>query len=281
MAVDDFAPRLSFFFNSHNDLFEEVAKYRAARVIWAEAMRDRFGATNEASWKLRFHAQTAGCSLQDKQPELNLIRVAYQALAAVLGGCQSLHTNSMDETLALPSEHAVTLALRTQQILAYETGVTNAVDPLGGSYFVEAPHARCKRRRPGLLRPHRIRRRHDRRHRRRLFPPRDRRCRVCFSSREVDAKRKLIVGLNAFVEPDEKPMGTLIVDGRVEKDQIAALRASRARREAGGGAERCLRELGRAASTSENLIGRLLKAARRLGQRRRDHDRPGGRFRQV
>src|SRR5262249_32554986 len=133
-----FAPRLIFFFNSHNDLVEEAAKYRAARVLWAEAMRDRYHARNEASWKLRCHAQTAGCSLQNKQPEVNLIRVAYQALAAVLGGCQSLHTNSMDETLALPSEHAVTLALRTQQVLAYETGVTNTVDPLGGSYFVEA-----------------------------------------------------------------------------------------------------------------------------------------------
>src|ERR1700677_3176002 len=138
MNIDSFAPRLSFFFNSHNDIFEELAKYRAARVIWAEHLRHRYGARNENSWKLRFHAQTAGCSLQDKQQEVNLIRVAYQALAAVLGGCQSLHTNSMDETLALPSEHAVTLALRTQQVLAYETGVTNTVDPLGGSYFVEA-----------------------------------------------------------------------------------------------------------------------------------------------
>ena len=137
MHVDDFAPRLSFFFNSHNDLFEEVAKYRAARAIWADLMRNHYGAKRESSWKLRFHAQTAGCSLQDKQPEVNLIRVAYQALAAVLGGCQSLHTNSMDETRALPSEHAVTLALRTQQVLAYETGATNTVDPLGGSYFVE------------------------------------------------------------------------------------------------------------------------------------------------
>src|SRR6202035_4513279 len=138
LGVDAFAPRLSFFFNAHNDLFEEVAKYRAARVLWADALRHRYGARNEASWKLRFHAQTAGCSLQDNQPELNLIRVAYQALAAVLGGCQSLHTNSMDETLALPSEHAVTLALRTQQVLAYETGVTTTVDPLGGGYFIEA-----------------------------------------------------------------------------------------------------------------------------------------------
>src|SRR5262249_12801819 len=119
-------------------LFEEVAKYRAARILWADALRNRYHAQSEASWKLRCHAQTAGCSLQDKQPEVNLIRVAYQALAAVLGGCQSLHTNSMDETLALPSEHAVTLALRTQQVLAYETGVTNTADPLGGSYLVES-----------------------------------------------------------------------------------------------------------------------------------------------
>src|SRR5437660_9751828 len=137
LDVDAFAPRLSFFFNAHNDVFEEIAKYRAARVLWAEALRHRYGARKENSWKLRFHAQTAGCSLQDKQPEVNLIRVAYQALAAALGGCQSLHTNSMDETLALPSEHAVTLALRTQQVLAHETGVTNTVDPPGGSYFVE------------------------------------------------------------------------------------------------------------------------------------------------
>ena len=197
MAVDDFAPRLSFFFNSHNDLFEEVAKYRAARVLWADAMRNRYGATNEASWKLRCHAQTAGCSLQDKQPELNLIRVAYQALAAVLGGCQSLHTNSMDETLALPSEHAVTLALRTQQVLAYETGVTNTVDPLGGSYFIEALTRAMQARRRGLLRPHRSRRRHDRRHRSRLFPPRDRRCRVRLSTRrgreaEADRRRECV-----------------------------------------------------------------------------------------
>src|SRR5437870_5490197 len=137
MEIDSFAPRLSFFFNAHNDVFEEIAKYRAARVLWAETMRAKYGARQPASWRLRFHAQTAGCSLQDKQPEVNLIRVAYQALAAVLGGCQSLHTNSMDETLALPSEHAATLALRTQQVLAYETGVVNTVDPLGGSYFVE------------------------------------------------------------------------------------------------------------------------------------------------
>ena len=175
LGVDDFAPRLSFFFNAHNDLFEEVAKYRAARVLWADALRRRYGAQDEASWRLRFHAQTAGCSLQATQPEVNLVRVAYQALAAVLGGCQSLHTNSMDETLALPSEHAATLALRTQQVLAYETGVTNTVDPLGGSYFLEALAQADARRGDVLLRADRPARGHDRGDRGRLFPPRDRR----------------------------------------------------------------------------------------------------------
>ncbi|MBZ0274681.1 MAG: methylmalonyl-CoA mutase, partial [Anaerolineae bacterium] len=138
LDVDDFAPRLSFFFNVHNDFFEEIAKMRAARRIWAREMKETFGAKNPRSWLCRFHTQTAGVSLTAQQPEINLIRVAVQALAAVLGGAQSLHTNSMDEALALPSEHAVTLALRTQQIIAEESGVTNTIDPLGGSYFVEA-----------------------------------------------------------------------------------------------------------------------------------------------
>jgi methylmalonyl-CoA mutase N-terminal domain/subunit len=138
LHVDEFAPRLSFFFNAHNDLFEEVAKYRAARRIWARTLHERFGAQNPRSLWLRFHAQTAGCSLTAQQPENNIVRTAIQALAAILGGCQSLHTNSMDEALALPSEKAVTIALRTQQIIAEESGVANTVDPLGGSYFVEA-----------------------------------------------------------------------------------------------------------------------------------------------
>jgi methylmalonyl-CoA mutase N-terminal domain/subunit len=138
LDVDDFAPRLSFFFNAHNDFFEEIAKYRAARRIWATEMRETFGAKDPRSWLMRFHTQTAGVSLTAQQPENNIVRVAVQALAAVLGGTQSLHTNSMDEALALPSEQAVTIALRTQQILAAESGVTNTVDPLGGSYFVEA-----------------------------------------------------------------------------------------------------------------------------------------------
>jgi len=137
MAVDDFAPRLSFFFNAHNDFFEEIAKYRAARRIWAREMKESFGAQNPRSWLMRFHSQTAGVSLSAQQPEINIVRVAIQALAAVLGGTQSLHTNSMDEALALPSEHAATIALRTQQIIAEESGVINSVDPLGGSYFLE------------------------------------------------------------------------------------------------------------------------------------------------
>jgi methylmalonyl-CoA mutase N-terminal domain/subunit len=259
LAVDDFAPRLSFFFNAHNDLFEEVAKYRAARGLWAEAMRHRYGAAEAASWKLRFHAQTAGCSLQDKQPELNLIRVAYQALAAVLGGCQSLHTNSMDETLALPSEHAVTLALRTQQVLAYETGVTNTADPLGGSYFIEALTRVMRDEALGYF---------DRIQsvggmisaietgffRREIAD-------AAFAyQRDVDAKRKLIVGVNAFVEADKEPMETLTADDGVERDQIAALRATRGRVEAGE-MRRCLGEVRHAAATHQNLVGPLLQAA--------------------
>lgn len=145
LDIDSFAPRLSFFFNAHNDFFEEIAKYRAARRIWARLMRERFGAQNPRSWWLRFHSQTAGCSLTAQQPEVNVVRTAIQALAAVLGGTQSLHTNSLDEALALPSEKAVTIALRTQQIIAEESGVVNTVDPLGGSYFVEALTDRMER----------------------------------------------------------------------------------------------------------------------------------------
>src|SRR6516165_847591 len=231
MDVDDFAPRLSFFFNAHNDIFEELAKYRAARVLWAETLRNKYGAKKETSWKLRFHAQTAGCSLQDKQPQVNLMRVAYQALAAVLGGCQSLHTNSMDETLALPSEHAVTLALRTQQVLAYETGVTNTVDPLGGSYFVEALTKQTEQEarnyfyrveaQGGMIAAIE-----------KGFFRREIADAAFTYQREVDAKRKLIVGVNAFVESDEKPLETLVIDETVEKEQIAVLRQLKAKRHA-------------------------------------------------
>src|SRR5262245_41846243 len=240
LEVDTFAPRLSFFFNSHNDVFEEVAKYRAARAIWAEAMRHKYGARKEASWKLRFHAQTAGCSLQDKQPEVNLIRVAYQALAAVLGGCQSLHTNSMDETLALPSEHAVTLALRTQQVLASETGITNTVDPLGGSYFIEALTRQTEQE--------------ARRYFERIevqggmvpaleagFFRREIADAAFAYQREIDARRKLIVGVNAFTEAEEKPIDLLVIDPQVEKDKVASLRELKEKR-AGDAVRRALDE---------------------------------------
>jgi methylmalonyl-CoA mutase N-terminal domain/subunit len=260
LDVDAFAPRLSFFFNAHNDLFEEVAKYRAARALWAETLRSKYGARNEASWKLRFHAQTAGCSLQDKQPEVNLIRVAYQALAAVLGGCQSLHTNSMDETLALPSEHAVTLALRTQQVLAHETGATNTVDPVGGSYFVEALTKQMEKEARATF--ERIEQRGG------MIPAievgffRREIADAAFAyQRDVDARRKLIVGVNAFQEADEKPIETLVIDGAVEKEQVAALRERKARRD-NEAVRRSLDEVRRVAATSTNLMPALLEAAR-------------------
>jgi methylmalonyl-CoA mutase N-terminal domain/subunit len=260
LQVDEFAPRLSFFFNAHNDLFEEVAKYRAARAVWADRLRNHYGARNENSWKLRFHAQTAGCSLQDKQPEVNLIRVAYQALAAVLGGCQSLHTNSMDETLALPSEHAVTLALRTQQVLAHETGVTNTVDPLGGSYFVEtltrqmAQEARNYFDRIEALGG--------------MLPAIDRgffRREIADAAfafqREFDAKHKIIVGVNAYQEAENKPLDILTIDHAVEGEQVAQTRRVRKER-SGEEQRRTLDAVRRAAEAQENLLPTLLDAAR-------------------
>jgi methylmalonyl-CoA mutase N-terminal domain/subunit len=260
LDIDAFAPRLSFFFNAHNDVFEELAKYRAARVLWAEAMRHKYGAKKENSWKLRFHAQTAGCSLQDRQPEVNLMRVAYQALAAVLGGCQSLHTNSMDETLALPSEHAVTLALRTQQVLAYETGVTNTVDPLGGSYFVEAFTKQMQRDAKvyferieelgGMIAALEA-----------GFFRREIADAAFTYQREVDARRKLIVGVNAFQEAEEKPIETLVIDDAVEKEQAARLKERKAKRD-GGEVRRLLGEVRRVAATKENLMPVLIEAAR-------------------
>jgi methylmalonyl-CoA mutase N-terminal domain/subunit len=260
MKVDDFAPRLSFFFNAHNDVFEEVAKYRAARVLWAEALRHKYGARKESSWKLRFHAQTAGCSLQDKQPEVNLMRVAYQALAAVLGGCQSLHTNSMDETLALPSEHAVTLALRTQQVLAYETGVTNTVDPVGGSYFVEAMTEKMKQEartyfdrieeKGGMIAALES-----------GFFRREIADAAFAYQRDVDEKKKLIVGVNAFVEKDEKPIETLVIDDKVEKEQVAKLKGIKAKRD-NAAVRRSLDAIRKMAGTKENLMPAMIEAAR-------------------
>jgi methylmalonyl-CoA mutase N-terminal domain/subunit len=260
LDIDAFAPRLSFFFNAHNDVFEELAKYRAARLLWAETLRERYGARREASWKLRFHAQTAGCSLQDKQPQVNLIRVAYQALAAVLGGCQSLHTNSLDETLALPSEHAVTLALRTQQVLAYETGVTNTVDPVGGSYFVETLTRQMEQQARGYFE------RIDQQGGmieaiERGFFRREIADAAFAYQREVDARHKLIVGVNAFQEADEKPIETLVIDDTVEKEQVAKLQQIKAKRD-GQAVGRALDTIRRVAATSQNLLPPLLDAAR-------------------
>jgi methylmalonyl-CoA mutase N-terminal domain/subunit len=259
LDIDEFAPRLSFFFNAHNDLFEEVAKYRAARVLWARAMRERYGAKNANSWKLRFHAQTAGCTLQAQQPEVNLIRVAYQALAAVLGGCQSLHTNSLDETLSLPTERAATLALRTQQVLAYETGVTNTVDPLGGSYYVEALTRQLQREAEEYF--HRIEEMggvlsgiENGFFRREIAES------AYAYQREVEARRKIIVGVNAFIEPEQHPIEILRLDPAIEIEQIERLRRIKAQRD-NEEVRRHLDAIRRAAERGENLMPALIEAA--------------------
>jgi methylmalonyl-CoA mutase N-terminal domain/subunit len=231
MDVDAFAPRLSFFFNSHNDFFEEIAKYRAARRLWARYMRERFGAKLDRSCWLRFHAQTAGCSLYGKQVHNNIIRTAYQAMAAVLGGCQSLHTNSMDETLALPSEHAVTVALRTQQILAHETGVTNTADPLGGSYFIERLTADLEAEARDYIE--------------RIdamggmtaaiesgFIRREIADAAFRYSQAVARKDKIVVGVNEYLEDDGPEIGLLKIDQDVEDEQVARLREIKQRRDA-------------------------------------------------
>jgi methylmalonyl-CoA mutase N-terminal domain/subunit len=259
LDVDKFAPRLSFFFNSHNDLFEEVAKYRAARAVWAELMRDEYKAKSPAAWKLRFHAQTAGCTLQSSQPQVNLTRVAYQALAAVLGGCQSLHTNSMDETLALPSEHAATLALRTQQVLAFETGVTNVVDPLGGSYFVEDFTRRMKEEAAAYFQTIReqggmIAAIENGYFRRQIADA------AFAQQRAIDAGEKLIVGVNAFTQADDEPIPILEIDETIESTQFESLRAIKRGRDAGA-VSRALDTVRGSAQSGANVMPALLDAA--------------------
>jgi methylmalonyl-CoA mutase, N-terminal domain len=259
LDVDKVGRRLSFFFNAHNDVFEELAKYRAARALWADVMRNRFHARDESAWKLRFHAQTAGCSLQDRQPEVNLIRVAYQALAAVLGGCQSLHSNSMDETLALPSEHAVTLALRTQQVLAYETGVVNTPDPIGGSYFVEALTDQMRRQaedyfeqiahQGGMLAAINS-----------GFFRREIADAAFAYQKSVDKREKIIVGVNAFEEDEQKPIDILQIDEGPEEEQIRNLQRAKKSRDARA-VERTLDAVKRAAERKENVFPALLEAA--------------------
>jgi methylmalonyl-CoA mutase N-terminal domain/subunit len=232
LDIDQFAPRLSFFFNAHSDFFEEIAKYRAARKLWATFLRDRYGAREERSWKLRFHAQTAGCSLTWQQPYNNVVRTAIQALAAVLGGAQSLHTNSLDEAYALPSEHAVTLALRTQQVIAYETGVTAAVDPLGGSYFLERltldleAGARDYIRRidemGGMIPAIEA-----------GFPQREIALASYAYQQAVESGEKVIVGVNRFTADREEPIELLKIDACAQDHQSRKLRDLRKRRSAG------------------------------------------------
>jgi methylmalonyl-CoA mutase N-terminal domain/subunit len=230
MKVDDFAPRLSFFFNAHNDLFEEIAKYRAARKIWATVMRDKFGAKNPRSWWLRFHTQTAGCSLTEQQPEINIVRVTIQALAAVMGGTQSLHTNSMDEAWALPTEDAVRFALRTQQIIAHESGVTNTIDPLGGSYFVEwltnemvegaFKYFDKLEALGGVVSALE-----------KGFQQREIADAAYRYQKEIDEKRRIIVGVNDFVMDKDENIKFLKVDEAVTKRQIGRLNATRKKRD--------------------------------------------------
>ena len=267
LDVDAFAPRLSFFWDVHNEFFEEVAKFRAARRMWARIMRDRFGAKSERSWWLRPHAQTAGVSLTEQQPLVNVIRVAYQALAAVLGGTQSLHTNSMDETLALPTEQAVKIALRTQQVIAEETGVTRTVDPLGGSYFVEALTSEVEKHAweiiehidelGGVLAA--IEQGYFRRS-------------IADSShrfgQEFDAGQRVMVGVNKYVDDDYERIPTLVIDESVEREQVARLRALRARRDGDPAARerhrRALATLQETARSGGNVMPALIEASEAL-----------------
>jgi methylmalonyl-CoA mutase N-terminal domain/subunit len=230
LAVDEFAPRLSFFFNSHIDFFEEIAKFRAARRIWARVMRDTFGARDPRSWLMRFHAQTAGCSLTAQQPENNISRTALEGLAAVLGGAQSLHTNSMDEVLALPTEKAVQIALRTQQVIAYETGVGNTVDPLGGSYFVEALTNRLEREALEYFR--RIEEQGGVLAALENGYLQGEIARASYTyQQEVEQGARIVVGVNKFVSADEMQIPTLEIDPDLERSQRAAVQSLRARRD--------------------------------------------------
>jgi len=260
LPVDSFAPRLSFFFNSHNDFFEEIAKFRAARKIWAETMRNRFGAKDEKSWKLRTHAQTAGCSLTWQQPYNNIVRTAIQGLAAVLGGTQSLHTNSLDEAYALPSEHAVTIALRTQQVLAYESGVPDTPDPLGGSYFVENLTAEVEKRANDYIR--RIDEMGG------MIPAIERgypQTEIANASyeyqHEVETGEQKIVGVNSFVERNEEAIDLLQIDETAQQHQLEKLSKLRAER-SNDRVRATLDALKRAAEAKDNTMPFILDAVR-------------------
>jgi methylmalonyl-CoA mutase N-terminal domain/subunit len=261
LDVDDFAPRLSFFFNAQIDFFEEIAKYRAARRIWARELRETFGATNPRSWLMRFHTQTAGVSLTAQQPLNNIVRTAIEALAGVLGGTQSLHTNSYDEALALPTEEAVRIALRTQQIIAHETGVANTIDPLGGAYFVEALTDELERQAyayfatidelGGMVAAVK-----------QNYPQREIADAAFDLQNEIDRGRRIVVGVNEYVQGDEQPLPILRIDPSLEGKQIARVKAARARRDsrATQAALSALKQ--EAAHEDRNLMPALLDAAR-------------------
>lgn len=261
MKVDDFAPRISFFFNSHLDFFEEIAKFRAARKIYAKRMRNKYGARNPKSWTMRFHTQTAGCSLTAQQPENNIVRTAIQALAAVLGGTQSLHTNSMDETLALPSDKAVKIALRTQQVIAYEHGVINTVDPLGGSYFVEAFTKKMEEEAEkyfekidalgGVIPAIEA-----------GFFQKEIADAAYRYQTEVDKKEKIIVGVNRFIEDEENlEIPILKISKEVELNQIARLKEIRSSRN-NEKVRECLNNLIESAKDGTNIMPRVLDCAK-------------------
>jgi methylmalonyl-CoA mutase N-terminal domain/subunit len=260
MPVDEFAPRLSFFFNAHSDLFEEVAKYRSARRIWAQVMRERFGAKNPRSWLCRFHTQTAGCSLTAQQPYNNVVRTALQALAAVLGGTQSLHTNSLDEAWALPTEEAVTLALRTQQVLAHESGVTNTVDPLGGSYFIEnltlenvracSEYFQRIDSLGGMVAAIE-----------RGFPQREIHDAAYAYQQALERHEKIIVGVNDYVSEETRPIPILTIDDSVARRQAQKLAQVRQKRD-NARVQSTLASLGSAAGTEANLMPYILKCVR-------------------
>lgn len=260
LDVDKFAPRLSFFFNSHLDFFEEIAKYRAARRIWAREMKNRYKAKNPRSYLMRFHTQTAGCTLTAQQPENNIIRTAFQALAAVLGGTQSLHTNSMDETYALPTEKAVKIALRTQQLIAYETGVANTIDPLGGSYYVEALTNKLERKAyeyfdkikalggviPAIEKG---------------FFQREIAKSAYKYQMELEKKEKIIVGVNEFIEEEEAEIEVLKIQPEVEKYQIEQLKKLRKERN-NKKVKETLKVLRKSAENGENLMPPILNAVK-------------------
>jgi methylmalonyl-CoA mutase, N-terminal domain len=258
LPIDEFAPQLSFFFNAHNDLLEEIAKFRAARRLWAKIMRDRFQAQDPRSLLLRFHAQTAGSSLTAQQPENNIVRVAIQALAAVLGGCQSLHTNSMDEALALPTEESALVALRTQQIIANETGVTNTIDPFGGSYTVEALTNEIESRAQDYLSRINAMGGMIKAIESGFVQTEIQRAAYDFQ-RSVEKKDQVVVGVNDFIARDERQIPTMRIDSKIERSQVSRVEALRAKRDAAK-AKSALVELERRARTTENLLPAILAA---------------------